>query len=251
MCGIMSYIGKRNSLPILLGGLRREIYRGYDSSGIVVFDGKEMICVKEVGKLDNLENKLANQSINGFCGLGHVRWSTHGLVTEVNAHPHWDCSENVFLVHNGIIENYQTLKEKLIQKGHRFVSETDTEVLPHLIEHFFQGNLEEAVNKALRFVKGTYALAIISTKDPGKLVLARNSAPLLIGIGENEFFAASDPSAVIAHTKKVIYLDDGEIAVLTPSQFFIQDINQKGEVPVIVNSTFIQMIPIKQLCGQT
>jgi len=162
------------------------------------------------------------------------RWGTHGNITEENAHPHWDCQKNIYLVHNGIIENYRTLKEKLIKEGHQFVSETDTEVLSHLIEKFFQGNLEEATRKALALVKGTYALAIISKNDPGKLVLARNSAPLLIGLGENEFLAASDPSAVIAHTKKVIYLDDGELAVLTPSQFSIQDLNQR-KVEKVVN----------------
>jgi glucosamine--fructose-6-phosphate aminotransferase (isomerizing) len=226
MCGIVGYIGKKEALPILIEGLKRESYRGYDSAGVVIFKGEKVFLVKEIGKLENLEKKLKGQKIEGNIGLGHIRWATHGGITEENAHPHWDCQRNIFLVHNGIIENYKELKEKLIREGHKFVSETDTEVLPHLIEHFFKGNLEEAVREALHFIKGTYALAIISREDPNKLVLARNSAPLLIGSGENEFLAASDPSAVITHTKKVIYLDDGEIAVLTQEKFFIQNLNR-------------------------
>lgn len=229
MCGIIGYIGKKKDIKIGLDALKRLEYRGYDSAGMAVYDPKEkeISVVKAVGKIYNLEKKLSQTDLKGTPFLFYTRWATHGGVTEINCHPHADCQKNIYLVHNGIIENYQRLKEKLIQRGHRFISETDTEVLPHLIEHFFRGNLEEAVRKALHFVKGTYALAIISKKDPNKLVLARNSAPLLIGLGEKEYLAASDPSAVITHTKKVIYLDDGEIAVLNPSQFFIQDLNQR------------------------
>jgi len=228
MCGIVGYIGNKNDIRIGLEALKRLEYRGYDSAGMAVYDPekKEISTVKAVGRIFNLEKKLSQMDLKGMPFLFFTRWATHGGVTEINCHPHTDCKNNIYLVHNGIIENYQALKEKLIKRGHKFLSETDTEVLPHLIEHFFNGNLEEAVRKALRFVRGTYALAIISKNDPNKLVLARNSAPLLIGLGEKEYLAASDPSAVITHTKKVIYLDDGEIAVLTPSNFFIQNLNQ-------------------------
>ena len=229
MCGIVGYIGDKKDIRIGLEALKRLEYRGYDSAAMAVYDPekKEIFTVKAVGRIANLEKKLSQISLKGMPFLFFTRWATHGGITEINCHPHTDCKKNIYLVHNGIIENYQILKDKLIQKGHKFVSETDTETLPHLIEHFFQGNLEEAVRKALRFVKGTYALAIISKNDPNKLVLARNFSPLLIGLGNKEYLAASDPSAVITHTKKVVYLDDGEIAVLTPSQFFIQDLNQK------------------------
>ena len=228
MCGIVGYIGSKNNIRIGLEALKRLEYRGYDSAGMAVYDPekKEISTVKAVGRIFNLEKKLSQIDLKGVPFLFYTRWATHGGVTEINCHPHTDCKNNIYLVHNGIIENYQTLKEKLIQKGHKFISETDSEVLPHLIEHFFKGNLEEAVRKALHFVKGTYALAIISKNDPEKLVLAKNSAPLLIGLGEQEYLAASDPSAVITHTKKVIYLDDGEIAILTPENFFIQNSNQ-------------------------
>ena len=228
MCGIVGYIGNKKDIKIGLEALKRLEYRGYDSAGMAVYDPekKEISTMKAVGRISNLEKKLSQTNLEGMPFLFYTRWATHGGVTEINCHPHTGCKNNIWLVHNGIIENYQDLKKQLIKKGHKFVSETDTEVLPHLIEHFFDGNLEKAVRKALRFVKGTYALAIISKEDPKKLVLARNSAPLLIGLGENEYLAASDPSAVVAHTKRVIYLDDGEIAVLSPSQFFIEDLNQ-------------------------
>ena len=228
MCGIVGYIGNKNDIRIGIEALKRLEYRGYDSAGMAVYDPekKEISTVKAVGRIFNLEKKLSQIDLKGVPFLFYTRWATHGGVTEINCHPHTDCKNNIYLVHNGIIENYQTLKEKLIQNGHKFISETDSEVLPHLIEHFFKDNLEEAVRKALHFVKGTYALAIISKNDPEKLVLAKNSAPLLIGLGEQEYLAASDPSAVITHTKKVIYLDDGEIAVLTPENFFIQNSNQ-------------------------
>ena len=221
MCGIMGYIGKRNATPILLEGLRRESYRGYDSSGLVLFNGRKPICIKAVGKLEKLENILNGQNLNGFLGLGHVRWATTGAVTEENAHPHTDCKKNIWVVHNGIIENYQLLKTKLEKKGHKFNSETDTEVLAHLIEHFFKGNLEEAVRRALGYVQGTYGLVVIARDDPQKMVAAKLASPLLLGLGEKEFLVASDPAAVIAHTNKVIYLDDGEIITINPDNFFI------------------------------
>lgn len=221
MCGIIGYLGKKNATPILLEGLRRESYRGYDSSGLVLIGSKGPICIKAVGKLENLEDKLNGLSLEGCVGLGHVRWATTGEVSESNAHPHCDCKKGIWLVHNGIIENYQTLKAKLESEGHKFSSQTDTEVIVHLIEKFFQGNLEEAVRKALPYLKGTYGIAVISKDDPNKIVAARLGSPLLLGLGNNEYLIASDPSAIIAHTNKVIYLDDGEIVTVSPDNFFI------------------------------
>jgi len=225
MCGIVGYISKKenpNSLRLGLEALKRLEYRGYDSAGFAVWDStkKEIFCQKAVGRIHKLEEKINNNNFGNPVIL-HTRWATTGGVTESNAHPHSDCRKNIWLVHNGIIENYRELKEQLIKEGHKFNSETDTEVLSHLIEKFFKGNLEEAVRKALGYVKGTYGIAVISRDDPGKIVAARFSSPLLLGLGDNEYLIASDPSAVIAHTKKVIYLDDGEIATITPDNFFI------------------------------
>jgi len=227
MCGIVGYIAKKenpNSLKIGIEALKRLEYRGYDSAGFAFWDQnkKEILCQKAVGRITNLEEKTNNNN-SSFANplVLHTRWATTGEVTEANAHPHFDCKKNIFLAHNGIIENYHALKEKLEKEGHRFSSETDSEVIVHLIEKFFQGNLEEAVRKALGYLKGTYGLIIISRDDPQKIVAARLSSPLLVGLGENEYLIASDPAAVIAHTNKVIYLDDGEIVTITPENFFI------------------------------
>ncbi|MEM1535065.1 MAG: glutamine--fructose-6-phosphate transaminase (isomerizing) [Candidatus Pacearchaeota archaeon] len=221
MCGIIGYIGNKQALPILLEGLRREIYRGYDSCGLVVFDGKQVSCIKAVGDIINLEKKVdeenKNKKIKGNVGLGHCRWATHGGVTEINAHPHFDCKKEIYVVHNGIIENYAQLKEKLIAAGHKFVSETDTEVIAHLIESYFDNSdksLEDSVRKALREIKGTYGLAVISTREPAKMVVARLSSPLMLGIGQNEIVVASDPAAILTCTRQVINLDDNEIGVI-------------------------------------
>ncbi|MBI3638140.1 glutamine--fructose-6-phosphate transaminase (isomerizing) [Candidatus Wolfebacteria bacterium] len=217
MCGIVSYVGNKKAAPLLLEGLRRLEYRGYDSSGISVSNDKNKITtVKAVGKVNNLISMVEEKTLEGNWGIAHTRWATHGPPTKNNAHPHFDCAKNIFLAHNGIIENYQELKEKLSKEGHIFISETDTEILAHLIEKFFENNLEKAVIKALKLVKGTYGLAVISASDPKKIVIARNSSPILIGVGNGEFVAASDASAILAHTNKVIYLNDGEIAVITP-----------------------------------
>ncbi len=229
MCGIVGYIGKKDAVSILMEGLKRESYRGYDSSGIVVLQGNKPVCIKAVGKLENLEIKVGSSSIGGSVGLGHVRWATHGGVTEANAHPHHDCQSNIWLVHNGIIENYKELKKKLEKKGHKFLSQTDTEVLPHLIENFFQGNLEDAVRKALKLIRGTYGLAIISKKDPGKIVVARMASPLVISVNGGGGFVASDPAALVSHSNKAVFLEDGEIAVITPEDLAVTDLmnNQK------------------------
>jgi len=225
MCGIVGYIGKKQDIRIGVEALRRLEYRGYDSAGVAWYDsGKgEISCIKKVGKIDNLEKVISESNLNliGSPLILHTRWATHGGVTEANAHPHWDCNKNFFLVHNGIIENYKELKDKLISEGHKFNSETDTEVLVHLIEKYFQGNLEEAIRKTLREVKGAYGICVISKKDPQKLVAAKLGSPLILGVGQNEFLLASDPSAIVTRTRQVINLDDNEIAVLKPDNFFI------------------------------
>ncbi len=226
MCGIIGYIGKKEASPILLSGLKRLEYRGYDSYGFCIFDeNSNPFLYRKVGKISEGEKDFSKLNIKGNIGIAHTRWATTGVVTEENAHPHYDCQKNIFLVHNGIIENYKELKRKLVEEGHEFSSDTDTEVLAHLIEKFFQGNLENAVIKALKLVSGAYALAVLCKEDPQKIVIARNSSPLLIGLGDEEYIIASDPVAVINRTKKVIYLDDNEIAILTPSGFSVIDIN--------------------------
>src|SRR3989338_501133 len=230
MCGIIGYIGKENATPLLLEGLRRESYRGYDSSGIVVFEKEATNYMRAVGKLEKREELVAQDPFSGTIGLGHNRWATHGGVTQENAHPHQDCRGNIFLVHNGIIENYAALKEKLEKQGHRFISQTDTEVLPHLIEHFFQGNLENAVREALKLVRGTYGIAVISKQDVGKIVVARLSSPLVLSINGTGGFVASDPAALLSHSNKMVFLDDREIGVVTSDNFSVTDVEDRMKV---------------------
>ena len=221
MCGIIGYLGKKPALPILISGLRRMEYRGYDSYGFCVFNkNKEPFIHKKIGKISESE-ELSNLIIEGTTGIGHTRWSTTGAVTNENAHPHFDCNKDIFLVHNGIIENYKELKEKLISKGHKFTSETDTEVLCHLVEENYNGSLEEALRKILKDIRGTYGIALMSKKEPEKIVAARLSSPMILGVGQNELLVASDPSAIITHTRQVITLDDNEVVVLKPDDFFI------------------------------
>jgi glutamine---fructose-6-phosphate transaminase (isomerizing) len=218
MCGIVGYIGDKNAAPLLIQGLRRLEYRGYDSAGLTVQVNGHLETRKAVGKIVELENMMNSNGgqPNGTIGIAHTRWATHGAPNHINAHPHHDCSGDIALVHNGIIENASTLKQKLIALGHTFTSETDTEVVAHLIEEAFDGSLEEAVRAALQQVEGAYGLAIISSKDPGKIVVARKGSPLLLGITDTgEYFVASDVAAVLAQTRQVIYLDDGEMAVLS------------------------------------
>ncbi len=230
MCRLSGYIGKKEALPIILDGLRRQSYGGYDSSGVVIGQGSNLACIKAVGKLENLEKKLANQDLKGNCSIGHIRWASHGKVTEENAHPHHDCKKNIWLAHNGIIENYRELKDGLIKEGHQFTSETDTEVAVHLIEKYFQGNLEEAVRKSLKEIRGSYGLIVIARDDPNKIVAARLSSPLLIGINEDEYIIASDPTAIAPYARKIINLDDYEIATITQNDLFII----KEKVPEIL-----------------
>lgn len=236
MCGIVAYIGSNKDIRVGLEALKRLEYRGYDSAGVAVYDEKrkEISSVRAVGKIASLEEKLDGVALEGSPVLFHTRWATHGGVTEENAHPHADCKGSIFVVHNGIIENYQILKTKLQAKGHVFKSQTDTEVLSHLIEHFFKGNLEEAVQKTLQLVRGTYGLAVISKDDPGKIVAARLSSPLVISVNGDGGFVASDPSALFSHSNKMIFLDDKEIAVVQPASFKVTDIYNKPREKEIV-----------------
>ena len=223
MCGIVGYVGPRQATPILLEGLRRLEYRGYDSAGVAVQNGRGLGVVKLAGRVAGLRHQLETEPLSGTSGIAHTRWATHGAPTERNAHPHVDCHGRIALVHNGIIENAGTLREALARAGHLFTTDTDTETLVHLIEDAPGATLEARVNSALDHVEGTYGLAVISADEPGKLVAARRGSPVLLGIGEEEFFVASDASAVLAHTRSVVYLSDGDIAVLTPTQYHVID----------------------------
>ncbi len=216
MCGIVGYIGARKPLPILLDGLRRLEYRGYDSAGIALVDDAGRLEIRRAsGKLYNLEEAVRLSPLDGSYGIGHTRWATHGRPTEENAHPHRDSSGNIVVVHNGIVENYLELKQRLEAAGHSFQTETDTEIIPHLIESHFDGNLEDAVRAAVAQLKGIFAFAAISRLDPGKIVAVRSGPPVVVGLGESEYFVASDVPAILSHTRDVFFLHDGDIAVLT------------------------------------
>jgi glucosamine--fructose-6-phosphate aminotransferase (isomerizing) len=224
MCGIIGYIGKKEAVPILLDCIRKLEYRGYDSVGMVVCSDKGFTIKKDIGKIEEVHTKINFLDMKGLVGLAHSRWSTHGGVTKANAHPHTDCSGCISLVHNGIIENYAELKKGLVQRGHCFASETDTEVIAHLIEENYQGNLKEATLKVLQLIEGSYALGVMCTKEPNVLVAARNESPLVIGLGTSENFIASDVPAILQYTREVIYLENKEIAVLTTNGISIFDI---------------------------
>ncbi len=217
MCGIVGYVGHKKVVPVLLEGLKRLEYRGYDSAGLAILQQDRIAVYRSVGKIKELENALWGRDLSGEVGLGHTRWATHGRPTEENAHPHSDCTGDLVVVHNGIIENYLALKEKLQQEGHHFTSDTDTEVIAHLIEAQLQetGDLEVAVRRALTSVVGAYALGILWKGDPHRLVAARNGSPLVVGLGDGEFFIASDVPAILSHTRDVLFLDDEEVVVLS------------------------------------
>ena len=227
MCGIIGYIGTRHVTPLLLEGLKRMEYRGYDSAGVAVMNGAGVETRKAAGKISQLERALASSPVDGDMGIGHTRWATHGVPNECNAHPHVDCKGDIAVVHNGIIENSGTLKQGLQARGHRFVSETDTEVIAHLIEEAFDGNLEDAVIEALWQIEGTYGIAVVSSKDRNKIVAARKGSPLLIGLGDGEYYVASDVSAILAQTREVVYLDDGDVAILTRQGYTV--LNQRAQ----------------------
>ena len=223
MCGIIGYIGPREATPILVSGLKKLEYRGYDSAGIAVMKNNDIEIVKCSGKIAALEFQLKNQFPKGSIGIGHTRWATHGSPNRMNAHPHGGCNSEIVVVHNGIIENYLPLREKLLSEGHIFLSETDTEVLPHLIGRNFQNDLSLAVKKSLEEVEGSYAIAVISSRDEGKIVASRCGSPLIIGIGNGEMFIASDITAILNYTNKIIYLEEKEIATVTKDKVEIQD----------------------------
>ena len=228
MCGIVGYIGKREALPILMDGLKRLEYRGYDSAGFSVANGDRIVTEKAVGKVAELENKINGKDIGGFLGIAHTRWATHGKPSERNAHPHCDCSKNIFLVHNGIIENYKELKHDLEEAGHKFSSETDTEVLAHLIEEYSQQvPFEEAVWRMLAHVQGTYGLAVIDRENPEKMIIARNGSPLVLGVMDDGYIIASDVAPIVRYTDRVIYLDDGEMAEVTGQSCKITNFKRK------------------------
>ena len=218
MCGIVGYIGTKNAAEVILDGLKRLEYRGYDSAGIAVIAGKKLDIRRSVGKLGQLAKALESSKLEGTTGIGHTRWATHGKPSEENAHPHTDCKGRLVVVHNGIIENYQELKKQLITSGHVFKSETDTETLAHLVEKNFSGDLLEAVKKTLKEVRGAYALGVISVDDPGRMIAARKDAPLIVGIGANENFVASDIPALLPYTRQMIFLEEGDIADLTSKE---------------------------------
>ncbi len=233
MCGIVGYVGPRQAAGILVDGLRRMEYRGYDSAGVAIINGSGLRVRKAAGKLSTLVGQLKDDAPTGTIGIGHTRWATHGAPTTPNAHPHLDQSGRIAVIHNGIIENAPALRKVLAQRGHSFASETDTEVLAHLIGELYQGDLEEAVAAALREVDGAYGIAVISEDEPDVVVAARNGSPLLVGVGEHEWFVASDASAILEHTRSVVYLDDGEMVVLTREGYRVRNLSVRNiEKPV-------------------
>ena len=225
MCGIIGYVGPKQATPLLIEGLKRMEYRGYDSAGVALLDGKGLEIRRAAGKIAKLEAVIAGDPVDGMLGIGHTRWATHGAPTERNAHPHLSDDCTVAVVHNGIIENATVLRGALEDIGHEFRSETDTEVIAHLIEELYDGSLEEAVIQALRKIEGTYGIAVISSREPGKMVAARKGSPLLIGVGNGENFLASDASAILAHTRQVVYLDDGDVAVIDRNGYRVIDLD--------------------------
>ncbi len=242
MSGIVGYIGHRRAVPIILDGLRRLEYRGYDSAGIAVLDDDRRLEVRRAsGKLRNLEEAIRMAPVDGACGIGHTRWATHGRPTAENAHPHRDCHGDVAVVHNGIVENFLSLKQELLAGGHVFQTDTDTEVIAHLIEEHFDGSLEEAVRQAVRRLSGLFALAIVSRSDPDRIVAVRSGPPVVIGLGAGEYFAASDVPAILSQTRDMFFLDDGEIAVLTTEGVRLTDFDGR---PVKHQVTHVLWDPI-------
>ena len=231
MCGIVGYVGKKSVVPIIIEGLRRLEYRGYDSAGIAVAGNGDGLQLRRAeGKLRNLEEAIRQKPLSGSYGIGHTRWATHGRPTEENAHPHRDCTGKIVVVHNGIVENYLSLKKKLTEEGHKFTTETDTEIIAHLVEKYSasSGNgkrpsLEDAVRQTVKQLSGVFALAVISTDDPNKIVAARNGPPAVIGLGNDEYFVASDVPAILYHTRDIFFLADGDMAIVTPDGVHLSD----------------------------
>jgi glucosamine--fructose-6-phosphate aminotransferase (isomerizing) len=231
MCGIIGYVGNRDVVPVLLGGLKKLEYRGYDSAGIAVVNGHGVDVVRAEGKLTNLESKLAEHELKGTFGMGHTRWATHGKPNENNAHPHRDCTGNVVVIHNGIIENFLPLKQQLQKQGHKFTTETDTEVVAHLIEEKMKGGSKfvEAVRASLKELDGHYALVMINAKEPGTIIAAKQGPPLVLGLGDGENIVASDVAPLLAYTRNIIYLEDGEYAIANDKKV---DVFSKDDKPV-------------------
>ena len=243
MCGIVSYIGPKDPIPILLKGLRRLEYRGYDSAGIALLNEKELQCTKKSGKVSVLDSLIDDSTMNGYCGIAHTRWATHGPPNDINAHPHLDQSNRIALVHNGIIENHDTIKEVLKSRGVSFTSQTDSEVIVQLISELYYNNdnenltFEDAVRAALQEVVGAYGVVVICKDEPGKIIAARMGSPLVLGVGEGEFLIASDASPIVEHTRNVIYLDDNELVSIKDKKFSISKIDSK----TIVNKTLTKI----------
>ena len=249
MCGIVGYVGPKNCVPIILEGLRRLEYRGYDSAGIAIIQNGTFWIEKKAGKVAELVAKItsANGSLNAQLGMGHTRWATHGEPNDINAHPHWDSHKEIAIIHNGIIENYAAIKTKLLREGHVFETATDTEVLAHLIEEIYKktNDLYSAVRLALVEVEGTYGIVVISTHEPDKMIAARKGSPLIIGVGEGENFVASDASAIIDHTRQVVYLEDGEVAEVTAHGFRTTTI-EDVEIEKVVEEITLELSQIER-----
>ncbi|MDD5575050.1 MAG: glutamine--fructose-6-phosphate transaminase (isomerizing), partial [Candidatus Omnitrophica bacterium] len=228
MCGIVGYVGKKEAVPILMAGLRRLEYRGYDSAGIAVVHENRVFQRKAKGKIQDLAQLIEKKPLpQASVGIAHTRWATHGAPNDINAHPHASCDKKIMVVHNGIIENYMSLKKSLAAQGHRFVSETDTEVLAHLIEKYYKGNLEKAVIRALKDVEGSFALGVVCGDEPGKVVCARQDSPLIVAEGPGGLFIASDVPAILEHCRRVVYLKDKQVAVLCGGEITLFDFNHK------------------------
>jgi len=239
MCGIVGYVGYKPAVPVIIDGLRRLEYRGYDSAGVAVVGPVAGLQIRRAeGKLRNLEEVIRLNPLEGSYGIGHTRWATHGRPTEENAHPHRDCRGDIVVVHNGIIENYLALKKQLASEGHVFVTETDTEVIAHLIEKYQNGKLEEAVRKAVVELGGIYAIAVLSRRDPDKIVAVRNGPPAVIGLGRDEYFVASDLPAILHHTRDVFFLADGDVAVITPRGVHLSDLHGRPVTRAVQHVTW-------------
>ncbi len=224
MCGIIGYIGNKNATPILIEGLKKLEYRGYDSAGVCVKEKGGLVVIKKKGRVQELEKETSQNNFSGNIGIAHTRWATHGEPNEINAHPHLDCKSEIAVVHNGIVENYHSLKKFLEKEGHKFNSQTDSEVLSHLIEKFYSGNLEEAVFKSLKLIEGTFGLAVID-KNEDKIVAARRGSSIIIGLGDDEKIIASDAIPILSHTNKVVYLNDDELAVISKNSFLVKNLD--------------------------
>ncbi|HEY4612290.1 MAG TPA: glutamine--fructose-6-phosphate aminotransferase, partial [Bacteroidota bacterium] len=247
MCGIIGYIGQKETLPIILDGLKHLEYRGYDSAGIALLNEGKLVIRKKAGKVADLEALWKANGVSANIGIGHTRWATHGEPNDVNAHPHLDCKGEIAVIHNGVIENYAAIKKVLLASGHTFTSATDTEVLTHFIEEFYKktGNLEQAVRLALSEVKGAYGIVVLSTHEPDRFIVARNGSPLVIGYGDGENLVASDASALVKHTRKVTYLEDGEVAIVTRDSVITKTLDDI-EIPKSVEEITFELEQIER-----